>query len=108
MLIGWRQDQASESGISGAWRWGSGAPKGRKDSAQGFNPGFGVAKGCALKVAPEDRRCREDMEPPQTIPAATNSCASFRAHFVKTPNPGLKLRAESCCSFCAIFVSRQR
>jgi hypothetical protein len=67
---------------------GSGlAPKGRKNLAQGFNPGFEVRVGKALKVASDWIRTDEWAA---RHPGRTRSGATFRAHRFPTVNPGLK------------------
>jgi hypothetical protein len=83
------------------------APKGRKDSAQGFNPGLGVLEERALKGhqtaigvwAPRDKFTRAERTP---------SGATFRAHLFATDNPGLRPRAESYRPFGAPLTSLPR
>jgi hypothetical protein len=83
------------------------APKGRKDSAQGFNPGLGVLAKRALKGhqtgigewTPRDKFMRAERIP---------SGATFRAHLFATDNPGLKPRAESYRPFGAPLTSLSR
>jgi hypothetical protein len=72
------------------------APKGQQDSARGFNPGFGISKEGALKVAPDRRRLAKML---RRYRSRSFSGATFRAHLVGTPDPGLKPWAESCCPF---------
>jgi hypothetical protein len=79
------------------------APKGHKDSAQGFNPGLLVPMKCALKVAPK-AITQSDRTP--TRAATVHTGATFRARFRLTPNPGLKPWAESLCPFGAESAHR--
>ena len=76
------------------------APKGRKDLAQGFNPGLNVPKSRALKVAPDgivagdvcvliNRALIPHLMPLQGISGTTL-------------NPGLKPWAEFYCPLGAI------
>jgi hypothetical protein len=83
------------------------APKGRKDSAQGFNPGLSVLEERALKGHQtatgewtlQDKSMRAELTP---------SGATFRAHLFATDNPGLKPRAESYRPFGAPLTSLWR
>src|SRR5258707_10197981 len=80
------------------------APKGQKDSAQGFNlgfnPGFGISTRRALKVAPDWRRLVKVV---RQYSRRSSSGATFRAHLFGTINPGLKPWAELCCPFGADY-----
>jgi hypothetical protein len=68
------------------------APKGQQDSAQGFNPGYDVLTGCALK----GHQTRHDLlNPLVRIPMRTCSDATFRAHHTEPRYPGFKPWAES-------------
>jgi hypothetical protein len=74
------------------------APKGQQDSAQGFNPGYDVLTGCALK----GHQIRHALlNPPVRISMRTCSGAAFRAHHTETRYPGLKPWAESYRPFGA-------
>ncbi len=83
------------------------APKGLKIIAQGFNPGLTAPKRRALKVAPVF-----GLPLPQTIERWAGYRPSiwcpFRAHRLKTPNPGLKPWAEIYCPFGAKASSLER
>jgi hypothetical protein len=68
------------------------APKGQKDSARGFNPGYGKPRGAALKVA-EERR--DPVLPHLSICLAHRTWRPFRARRAITRYPGLKPRAQS-------------
>jgi hypothetical protein len=68
------------------------APKGQQDSAQGFNPGYGILKRCALKG--HKRRLGEFNGRLQSA-ARTHSGATFRAHPITLRYPGLKPWAKS-------------
>jgi hypothetical protein len=75
-------------------RGAAGAPKGRKDSARGFNPGCNVLTGRALK----GHQMELEWSNPRNISVRkemVRSGATFRAHPFTTDNPGLKPRAES-------------
>jgi hypothetical protein len=85
-------------------------PKGLKDSARGFNPGFGIKKNCPLPVrrsfgSPGDEGGKAAPERPPIgrapvpTPDARPSGATFRAHSIQTANPGLKPWAESLSPF---------
>jgi hypothetical protein len=74
------------------------APKGQQDSAQGFNPGYDVLTGCALKG---HQIWHGLLNPPVQIPMRTCSGATFRAHHIETRYPGLKPWAESYRPFGA-------
>jgi hypothetical protein len=96
------------------------APKGLKDSAQGFNPGFEVRVGKALKVASDWMRTDDwaARHPGRTRSGATREAVlqkclvriaardrdvgdAFRAHRFPTVSPGLKLWAKSYRPFGA-------
>ena len=68
------------------------APKGRQDLAQGFNPGYGVLIGCALK----GHRTYYS-----TLRSRIRSGATVRAHPNGTVYPGLKPWAKSYRPFGA-------
>src|ERR1700732_4988143 len=78
----------------------SDAPKGQKDSAQGFNPGLRVrtmrpeSGARAAKLLPRMVERIVRFRTPK-------SGATFRAHAVKTRYPGLKPWAKSFCPFGA-------
>jgi hypothetical protein len=72
------------------------APKGRKDSAQGFNPGLDITFAGALKAALDPRRVGKAIHLERI-----QSGATFRAHSVGTTYPGLKPWAKSLCPFGA-------
>jgi hypothetical protein len=74
------------------------APKGQKDSARGFKPGYGKQSGAALKAAVERRN---PVLPHLSICPAHRIWRPFRARRAITRYPGLKPRAESCCPFGA-------
>jgi hypothetical protein len=78
------------------------APQGQQDSARGFNPGFGISKEGALKVAPDRRRLAKML---RQYRSRSFSGATFRAHLVWAPDPGLKPWAESCFPFGADQLS---
>jgi hypothetical protein len=83
------------------------APKGRKDSAQGFNPGLGVLAERALKG---HQTASDEWTPQGKFMRAEQirSGATFRAHLFATDNPGLKPRAESYRPFGALLTSLSR
>jgi hypothetical protein len=62
------------------------APKGHNRTAQGFNPGYGVLKRCALKGQPTWRALSSSR---MLVSARTRSGATFRAHPM-AQYPGLK------------------
>jgi hypothetical protein len=76
------------------------APKGQKDSAQGFNPGYLVLTECALKVAPDlgvrDRTIRSTIRG-----SDLTARAPLSGRIVRTRNPGLKPWAKFFCPFGA-------
>jgi hypothetical protein len=76
------------------------APKGHKTLAQGFSPGLGVLKRCALKgqqVRCDERKLRAlILHEPQAYSGAT-----FRAHLFGTIHPGLEPWAKIFCPFGA-------
>ena len=83
------------------------APKGLEIIAQGFNPGLTAMKRRALKAAlvfglrlPQMIECWAGYPPWIWCP--------FRAHRLKTPNPGLKPWAEIYCPFGAKTSSPER
>jgi hypothetical protein len=78
------------------------APKGHKSLAQGFSPGLGVLKGCALKG--HQIRC-DERKLYAIILGETRaySGATFRAHLVGTIHPGLKPWAKIFCPFGAAY-----
>lgn len=78
--------------------WQSTAPKGRNRLAQGFNPGYSVAIGCALKVAPDRVRTGSSI---LKLDRVNQLWCPFRAHRTRTPYPGLKPWAVLLCSFGA-------
>jgi hypothetical protein len=83
------------------------APKGHNRLAQGFNPGFAFR---VMRPESGARRVRTLRDTVSPIPrsAAPKSGASFRAHLVKTPNPGLKPWAILFCPFGARSDRRPR
>jgi hypothetical protein len=83
------------------------APKGRRNSAQGFNPGLGVLEERALKghqTVIGEWTMQDKFMRAERIP----SDATFRAHLFATDNPGLKPRAESYHPFGAPLTSLWR
>ena len=97
---------------------GSGlAPKGRKDSAQGFNPGLDITFAGALKAALDPRRVGKAIHLEHIQSGATREAvlglpspnctpqlgvgSAFRAHSVGTIYPGLKPWAKFLCPFGA-------
>ena len=91
------------------------APKGRKDSARGFNPGLGVKKRRALPVRRSSGMWDEGGKGHQTWrllgefvrePATQSpSGATFGAHLVGSTNPGLKPWAKILGPFGAAGLS---
>ena len=69
------------------------APKGQKNLAQGFNPGYFSKRRQALKVAAE-----------KGVANPACSGAALRAHRIETIYPGLKPCAESFCPFGALIT----
>jgi hypothetical protein len=104
-FVAWKSAQPGPSRRARSDRWD--APKGQKDSAQGFNPGLRVrtmrpeSGARAVKLLPRMVERIVRSRPPK-------SGATFRAHAVKTRNPGLKPWAESLCPFGACTDRRPR
>jgi hypothetical protein len=83
------------------------APKGRRNLAQGFNPGFDGFKRRALKG--HQIWYEAWISKPQTFAKATLSGATFRAHAPGTLNPGLKprLRKASVAASYSVMQGRK-
>ena len=88
------------------------APQGHKRLAQGFNPGLAlrVMPACPPKFGSEGRRRKSGARRVGVLRDTITACvqstapksgACFRAHLVKTPNPGLKPWAILLCPFGA-------
>jgi hypothetical protein len=76
--------------------------RGHKSLAQGFNPGLGVLKRCALKG--HQIRCDERKLHASILGEnRAYSGATFRAHLLGTINPGLKPWAMIFCPFGAVY-----
>jgi hypothetical protein len=86
----------STRSLNVAWRIA--APKGHHRTAQGFNPGYRVALGCALKVAPDRVRAGSNI---RELDDVHELCCPFRAHRCRTLYPGLKPWAVLLCPFGA-------
>ena len=79
----------SHGSVSSAQRCDRLAPKGHKNIAQGFNPGLVAPTRFALEG--QQIRCdRLRSEPTIRRTDRTDSDATFRAHPIRTANPGLK------------------
>ena len=82
------------------------APKGQKNLAQGFNPGYFSKKCQALPVRRSSGPWDEGGKVAADRRVASPACsgAAFRAHRIKTIYPGLKPWAESFCPFGALIT----
>ena len=78
------------------------APKGRKITAQGFNPWLGIKKRRALKGHQTWQLWVEFVHGP---PPQSPSGATFGAHLVRSTNPGLKPWAKISGPFGADDLS---
>lgn len=91
------------------------APKGRKITAQGFNPGLGIKKRCAPLVRRSSGMWDEGGKGHQTLrlwvefvhgpPPQSPSGATFGAHLVRSTNPGSKPWAKISGPFGADDLS---
>jgi hypothetical protein len=75
----------SARSLNAAWR--STSPKGRNRLAQGFNPGYWVAIGCTLKVAPDRVRVGTGT---LELEGVNQLWCPFWAHRSRALYPGLK------------------
>jgi hypothetical protein len=81
------------------------APKGRRDSAQGFNPGYHILRRCAWDEGGKGQQIwRDGLNLRIQRPVPASSSATFRARRIGVVNPGLKPWAESFCPFGASSV----